>query len=385
MLQEKTPLSHESRIVWVDVLRFIAIFMVICIHCSDPFNVSPEARSNPEYNFWGSVYGSFLRPCVPLFVMITGLLLLPVRMQMGEFYRKRLMRIAVPFLLWSVLYNLYPWITGLLGFPPEVISDTFAYASPDASQSLGSAVENILLIPFRFNVYTVPMWYIYMLIGLYFYMPFFSAWVEKSTVEQKRVFLLLWGVTLFLPYAYQFFSPDLFGVSAWNSFGTFYYFAGFNGYLLLGYYLTKDVGAWSLSKVLTVSIPLFAAGYIATYIGFKSMTANPACTEPEMELFFLYCSPNVMMMTTALFMLVRQIRIDSPVAIRLFSNLTRCGLGIYLIHYFVVGLGYRIADVLAIPISIRIPVTGIIVFCICWIVVALGFRLLPKQAKWIFG
>ena len=29
--------------------------------------------------------------------------------------------------------------------------------------------------------------------------------------------------------------PELFGLCAWNSFGTFYYFAGFNGYLLLGY------------------------------------------------------------------------------------------------------------------------------------------------------
>ena len=75
MLQASSS-SQPHRIVWVDVLRFLAIFMVICIHCADPFNVSPEARSNPEFNFWGSIYGSFLRPCVPLFVMITGLLLL---------------------------------------------------------------------------------------------------------------------------------------------------------------------------------------------------------------------------------------------------------------------------------------------------------------------
>lgn len=75
MLQA-SPSNQPHRIVWVDVLRFLAIFMVICIHCADPFNVSPEARSNPEFNFWGSIYGSFLRPCVPLFVMITGLLLL---------------------------------------------------------------------------------------------------------------------------------------------------------------------------------------------------------------------------------------------------------------------------------------------------------------------
>lgn len=205
---------NYTRITWVDILRLCAIFMVICIHCSDPFNVSPEARSNPDFNFWGGIYGSFLRPCVPLFVMITGILLLPVKMSFEDFYRKRLLRIAVPFVLWSVLYNLFPWITGLIGLPGDVISDVFAYAPADASQSFTDAIKNIAMIPFRFNAYTVPMWYLYMLIGLYLYMPFFSLWVEKATIKQKKIFLGLWSITLFLPYAYSFFSPDLFGVSA---------------------------------------------------------------------------------------------------------------------------------------------------------------------------
>lgn len=384
MLQN--PLSNQSnRIIWVDVLRFIAIFMVICIHCSDPFNVSPEARSNPEFNFWGSVYGSFLRPCVPLFVMITGLLLLPVNMPIGSFYKKRLLRIAVPFLVWSVLYNLFPWVTGVLGLSPTIIPDVFAYASPDASQSFDDALKNIALIPFQFNTYTVPMWYLYMLIGLYLYMPFFSAWVEKATISQKKIFLGIWSLTLFLPYAYTFFSNELFGLCTWNTFGTFYYFAGFNGYLLLGHYLAKDVKEWSWNKTLTISLPLFIIGYIATYIGFKAMTANPSCTEQEMELFFLYCSPNVVLMTIAVFLIIRQVKFSSPRLVAIFSNITKCGLGIYLIHYFVVGLGYWIADVLSIPISLKIPVTAIIVFAICWAFVALSYKLSPKGSKWIFG
>ena len=282
--------NQTSRIVWLDVLRLFAIFMVICIHCSDPFNVSPEARSNPEFNRWGSIYGSFLRPCVPLFVMITGILLLPVKMSFEDFYKKRLLRIAFPFLLWSVLYNLFPWITGVLGLPQTLISDVFAYAPADASQSFADAARNIALIPFQFNVYTVPMWYLYMLIGLYLYMPFFSLWVERATVKQKRIFLGLWCLTLFLPYAYSFFSPNLLGISAWNSFGTLYYFAGFNGYLLLGHYLANDVREWNWTKTLAVTLPMFMAGYIVTYTGFKTITANPDCSEQEMELFFLYCS-----------------------------------------------------------------------------------------------
>ena len=92
------------------------------------------------------------------------------------------------------------------------MSDVFAYAPIDASQSFSDAIKNIALIPFQFNVYTVPMWYLYMLIGLYLYMPFFSFGVEQATVRQKKIFLMFWSFSLFLPYAYSFFSPNLLGV-----------------------------------------------------------------------------------------------------------------------------------------------------------------------------
>ncbi len=384
-MQKNHQLDQARRIEWVDVLRFIAIFLVVCCHCSDPFNVSPEARSNPEFGFWGAVYGSFLRPCVPLFVMITGLLLLPVKATAGEFYKKRLLRIAVPFLIWSVLYNLFPWVTGILGLPSSVISDFFAYAPADASQSLGDTLKGIAMIPINFNLYTTHLWYIYMLIGLYLYMPVFSAWVEKATASQKRVFLWIWAVTLFLPYAYRFFAQNIFGLSAWNSFGTFYYFAGFNGYLLLGHYLAKEAKVWSRSKALAVGLPLFAIGYIATYIGFRSMTADPNCTEQDVELFFLYCSPNVALMTAAVFLMVRNIKIRSSKLLSAFANITKCGLGIYMAHYFFIRLGYLIADAISVPVSVMIPTTAVFVFLISWAFVAFFYKLTPNASKWIFG
>lgn len=121
-------MKNVNHIVWADLIRVIAILMVICIHCSDPFNVSPEARLNPEYNLWGSIYGAFLRPCVPLFVMLTGMLLLPVEQEIGQFYKKRMLRVIVPFIVWSLLYNLFPWFTGILGLNNSVLSEMFAYA-----------------------------------------------------------------------------------------------------------------------------------------------------------------------------------------------------------------------------------------------------------------
>ncbi len=71
-------LNQRPHIVWLDVLRFVAIFMVLISHSADPFNASVEARTNPDFNLWGSAFGSLVRACVPLFVMMTGLLLLRI-------------------------------------------------------------------------------------------------------------------------------------------------------------------------------------------------------------------------------------------------------------------------------------------------------------------
>ena len=73
--------TTQSHIVWLDVIRTVAMLMVIGVHCIDPFYISPTLGSLPEYKHWAAVYGSLLRPSVPLFVMMTGLLLLPIREQ----------------------------------------------------------------------------------------------------------------------------------------------------------------------------------------------------------------------------------------------------------------------------------------------------------------
>lgn len=216
-------------------------------------------------------------------------------------------------------------------------------------------------------------------------MPFFSAWVERASRQQKQVFLSLWAVSLLLPYAHNFYSQDILGQCTWNTFGSLYYFAGFNGYLLLGHYITREVKPWCPRTTLLLCVPLFAIGYAATLIGFKHITADSHCTEQQMELFFMYCTPNVAMMTIAVFLVTRLAKPKSPVIISIFANLTKCGLGIYLCHYFVVGLGYALARIIAIPISIRIPATAAMVFAICWIFVATGYKLSPKVGKWIFG
>lgn len=376
---------NQERIIWADVLRFIAMFMVISVHCTDPFNISPAARLNPEYNFWGTIYGSVLRPCVPLFVMLTGMLLLPVSQEIELFYKKKLTRVIFPFLIWSILYNLFPWFTGIIGCDPSIITKFFVYAGDAPSQAFGDSLRSILMIPFNFTALCTHMWYIYLLIGLYLFMPVFSAWVKDATDKQKRMYLYFWGLTLFLPYVYEYVSNYIFGACPWNGrFDLFYYFAGFNGYLLLGHYLSKG-NSWSVLKTFLVSALLFAIGYFVTYTGFGRMVADPKSTEEQIELFFLYCTPNVFLMTIAVFMISQKIKINSPFWINIFANLTKCGFGIYMVHYFLVGPSFMIIDLLHVPIPIQIPVAAGLTFGFAWLFTVFMYKLLPTKAKWIMG
>ena len=376
--------QKNQHIVWLDVVRFIAMFTVVCCHCTDPFNFYPGTAPNiGEIKLWGAIYGSVLRPCVPLFVMITGALLLPVRGDASTFYKKRIPRVFYPFLIWSVLYNLFPWITGLLGLNPQIILDFFPYAGEEVmQQSFSVSLEYILMIPFNFSILAVHMWYIYLLIGLYLYLPVFSAWVEKASERAKLMFLLAWGVTLLLPYYYQFVSNYLWGTCSWNSFGMLYAFAGFNGYLLLGHYL-KNL-EWSLKKTLAIGIPLFAAGFAVTFLGFRHITALPEYTDEMLELFFTYCSLNVVMMTIPVFMLAKKVKVNSERMKKALANLTVCGFGIYMIHYFFTGPSVVLMRAIDMPIGLQIPVAAILAFAVSWGLVWLIYRA-GKVAKYIVG
>lgn len=376
----------SKHIVWLDVVRLVAMFTVVCCHSADPFNfyAGDPTADIASIKYWGAVYGSLLRPCVPLLVMITGALLLPVKEESGPFYKKRISRVFWPFLVWSVLYNLFPWLTGVLGFEPDVILTFFPYAGEDVTrQALTVSLGYIGQIPMNFSVVDVHMWYIYLLIGLYLYMPIFSAWVEKASEKAKLWFLFGWSVTLFVPYLREYVNPYIWGACSWNEFYMLYYFAGFNGYLLLGHYLRHH--DWSLSKILLAGIPMFVVGFGVTFAGFRHITSLPEFTEEQLELFFYYCSPNVVMMTIPIFLLCKKVEIHSAWIQKALANLTVCGFGVYMIHYFFTGPSVALMRTLHVPICLQIPLAAVLAFAVSWALVLLIRRLTGKTAKYWVG
>ena len=91
-------MTKQNRLPWCDAVRLLALFMLLCCHAADPFYASVAYASNgtsttPELLRWAIRWGSLVRPCVPLFVMLTGVLSLPVKSSMEQFYKKRIPRV----------------------------------------------------------------------------------------------------------------------------------------------------------------------------------------------------------------------------------------------------------------------------------------------------
>ena len=65
MEQTLSRQNQRQHIVWLDVVRLVAMFTVVCCHSADPFNFYPGTSPDiANIKFWGAIYGAILRPCV---------------------------------------------------------------------------------------------------------------------------------------------------------------------------------------------------------------------------------------------------------------------------------------------------------------------------------
>lgn len=156
-------INKRENIGWIDLLRVTACFLVVFAHCCDPF-VARFDTDRPTF-LQGCALGSAVRCCVPLFVMMTGVLLFPVRNGMSEFYKKRIGRIVVPLIFWSVMLPVLYFI--YLNYITTTDNPTIDMSA----FTLEMTITKIWTFIFNFNYDTTPLWYLYMLVGLYFIIP----------------------------------------------------------------------------------------------------------------------------------------------------------------------------------------------------------------------
>lgn len=355
---------QKEHIAWVDVLRVTACFLVILSHSCDPFVGQFE---NNQYEFLtGAFIGSFVRPCVPLFVMISGVLLLPVNVDMSTFYKKRAKRLVAPFVFWSMLLPILYFLyinSGIEIISPNIVAK---------DHTLTATLVKLYTFLFNFNYDTTALWYVYMLIGLYLFMPIIGAWLKQASKKDIQWFLRIWIISMCLPYL-QMLAPllgyegnygnmGLLGVCDWNPYGMFYYFSGFLGYMVLAYYLTHHPLNWSWKKTLSVAVPLFTIGYAVTSGGFILTQEYYPGNYANLEIIWYFSGINVFLMTFSVFIVMQKIKVKSSL---LLSKIAALTFGIYLCHFIFVQLGYDfIYPSIPVPPFLKIVMIAIFSFAV---------------------
>ena len=365
--------DEKQNIGWIDMLRVVACFFVVFSHCCDPFVAQFDA--NRGMFLTGVFAGSLMRPCVPLFAMMTAVLLLPIKpgTTVNRFYRKRIGRIIVPLAFWSVALPLMAFLY-------------FTVANPETANmqlsvndyTTDTLLQRFYTFIFNFNFDTTPLWYLYMLIGLYLIMPMISSWLTQATRKEIKTVLCIWGATLLLPYL-KMVAPllgykgnyghmGLYGECDWNVYGTFYYVSGFVGYLILAYYLKRYPLEWSWRKIAAICIPMFIAGYAITSVGYIVTNEHFPGNYAYLEILWYFTGINVFMMTFPLFVTIQKVGTKPR---KWLSQMARLTFGVYLCHFTFTFLSYDLYDTPALPYLVRIMLaaltTGAISVLLTWI------------------
>jgi len=224
--------------------------MVICIHSLGLVNdalTTGDEEARVTNAVMTIVYGG-----VPLFVMLSGALLLGKEEPISAFFRKRMGRLLWPFLFRSV-------VVCAIQYWQEDGRSLSGYATSLFTGLVTGGVHGIY-------------WYVYMIIGLYLVTPFLRKIVHHS---DKGYLYYLIGLLLSIITVSKYF-PDVELFSRWNSANVEMLAYFVIGYAIVEYFKTcewsvKVVFGWLHSAVLAARrIGVFpmdysAAGYDALY------------------------------------------------------------------------------------------------------------------------
>lgn len=352
--------TETSRVIFLDYLRVIACFMVVMVHACEFYYCKETGAvlANDTDRLWVSLIDGAFRQSVPLFVMASSFLLVPLTTDTTTFFKRRFSRVFVPFLVWSLLYAVVPVLTGSMS---------------------GDIWERVTAILYTANMDSGHLWFIYMLIGIYLVMPVISPWINQVSKRGEEVFLAIWFLSTFTGYLRPL-TTYVWGEVFWNNFHALYYFSGYIGYVVLAHYIRKYVD-WSLKKTLAVAVPLILVGYAFT-AGLFYTHSLESTDYAYVEQSWYFCTFNVAMMTAGTFLLLRHVSYSARWLYTPVTTVSKLSYGIYLIHIFILGFmqQWLAPHFSTLP---AILIVGTATFLACILATRL-ISLLPSS-KWIIG
>ena len=147
-----------------DILRVVAMIMVITIHVSNVYSRSFGVISNNAF-LVSLVFNTISRISVPIFLMISGALLLDREFN-KEKYIKRLIKFIILIIVWDIVYLIWEYFY------------------------LGITYNKLYKL--LFEPYRAHLWFLYTILLLYAIQPLLRMIMHKINSQMKIALLVLW-------------------------------------------------------------------------------------------------------------------------------------------------------------------------------------------------
>lgn len=319
----------SKRIVYLDMLRSFAAFTVVFLHTAAPFLYYYEKK---ELSFWmtANIYDGIVRWSVPIFFMMSGALLLGAKreLSLSDFFKKRMDKILIPFLFWSVFYFYFR-----------------AYYL-DTDNSFKTFIKKFLNDDISYH-----LWFFYAMIGVYLIFPLLRPFVKNSSITTIGYIVGVWAIfTSGFSYINYLLEVNL---DINTPLGLYV------GYFLLGYLLTQI----NFNKVTRIGI--YTLGIIGLFITVYFAYLDTVETGNVSLYYFKYITPNVLITSVAVFVFFKYAFANMNNTPKVINTLSFTTFGIYVIHPFYILILSKqniVKEFIFDHVAIAIPVFAIIVF-----------------------
>jgi len=336
---------------WLDYLRVMAILAVVMGHIIVDFYKLYGKVGQAEW-WLADFFTAFLRFAVPIFVMTSGAVLLGRSYTMGEFYKKRALRLLPPIIFWNLIYLFLYILDGM-----------------DKQTVLWTLKARVIT-----DGHIAPhMWYLSMFVCLMVFVPFINKFIVGEKPNGQDLAVLL-GVS------FPFFLLNTVASVADNVYKIpmewFKIFPWYIVYFVAGYYIDNysDKIRIKNSLIITFIVILIAIGMVLNYYAVSSLGI--------LKDYFIVTEmgPLVFLMSMLIFKLGKNL---SPILTenKFVSAIAEASFGMYLIHEIFNMAFYKILPDFYSHGLIYIPLTFILTATLSFISIYL-LRKIPVM-RWV--
>ena len=309
--------NNKKYILYFDLLNIFACFAVVALHVNGAVHTFAKTRNWVSCMFIEALFYF----AVPVFFMLTGATLMNYRKRYdtGAFFKKRIFKTFVPFMIWSIIgicWSIF-YTKGMK------ISDI------NTPAKFISAVINCK----GMGIY----WFFPALFSVYLTIPLFSLVDENKRIGKKGIFTYLILVYIVLNVLLPFVCR-LTGIQ-WNSALNAVSCGGYVVWFLIGYLLANT----DINKKFRILI--YILGLLGFFMYFYLTVQNSFKTGKFDKTYAGYMNIPAMLMGTAVFVFFKYGKwnfIDKhEKAVRFVRNLSSASFGVYLIHYYLKDFSIR--------------------------------------------